>query len=283
MANITDGVVSRHLEYCTLKNLSPLTIRGRRCALDRLRRHLAAPVLYASAEQLYDWQLERAKVLAPGTRRTELTDVREFYRWACREGFITVDPTLRLVLPKAPKRVPRPMHDDRVAAALHHADPAMAVIIGLAAYGGLRACEIAGLNWADVELEGEEPELVVMRGKGGKGRVIPLSPALIALLRDLGHRRGPVILRADGLPGHTTPMAVTKRASRHLKALGIPDRLHAGRHRFATTAYRGTLDILAIQLLLGHSSPSVTATYAASSNSAARAAVVAAGELASAA
>lgn len=280
MSYPTDGVVARHLEYCVLKNLSPLTIQGRRCALDRLRRHLAAPVLYASAEQLYDWQRERAKVLQPSTRRTELTDVREFYRWAVREGFLTVDPTVRLVLPKVGRRVPRPMHDDRVAAALHNADPAMGAIIGLAAYGGLRACEIAGLNWAEVDLDSAEPALVVTRGKGGKGRTVPLSDALITLLTALPYRRGPVIVRADGLPGHTTPMAVTKRASRHLKELGIPDRLHSGRHRFATTAYRGTLDIRAVQELLGHASPSVTAVYAAASSKAARAAVDAAGSLA---
>lgn len=280
MANITDGVVTRHLEHCALRNLSTLTIRGRRCALERLARHLNAPVLYASAEQLRSWQTVRAKQICPATMRTELSTIREFYRWAVLEGFIQSDPTARLIMPKAPQRYPRPMHDERLAHAMHHADEQMRVILGLAAYAGLRACEIAGLDWADVELDGNEPTLIVSRGKGGKARVVPLSTTLAALLSALPYRHGPVILRADGNPGNTTAMAVTKRASRFLKEHGIPERLHAGRHRFATAAYRGTLDIRAVQSLLGHSSPTTTALYAASSNRATRAAAEAAGTFA---
>jgi integrase/recombinase XerC len=280
MAHINDGIVSRHLDFMSRQGLSPLTIQGRRCALERLSLFLAGPVLYASPERLEAWQTAQTARLAPATRRTELSSVRAFYRWAVQENYIAADPTLRLPMPRCPRRMPRPIPDHRLSVALNNADDQTRAILGLAAFAGLRAVEVARLNWADVTLDGPEPSLLVARGKGDRSRHLPLSPILVGLLSALPHRRGPVIPRADGATGNNSANAITKRAARHLKSCGIAERLHAGRHRFASAAYQGTLDIRAVQELLGHSSPTTTAIYAKPANGAALTATLAAGLLA---
>jgi len=276
----TEGVVLRHLEWCQMRNLSPLTIRARRLALDRLARTIRGPVLYATHAQLSEWQLVRSRIVAPATRRTELSTVRAFYRWCVTEEYIPVDPTLRLAMPKVAQRFPRPIPDDRLAAALDAGEPYTRAIIGLAAFAGLRAVEVARLDWAEVDLEADQPILMVARGKGDRPRMVPLSPVIVEILTALPYRHGPVIPRRDLLGGNNSANAITKVASRHLKACGFPERLHSGRHRFATAAYRGTLDIRAVQSLLGHSSPTTTSVYAAASDGAAAAAADAAGHLA---
>ncbi len=60
------------------------------------------------------------------------------------------------------------------------------------------------------------------------------------------------------------------------RALGFASSAHALRHRFATRAYAGTHDLLAVQRLLGHASPATTQIYVAVSDDALRAAVAAA-------
>ncbi len=52
----------------------------------------------------------------------------------------------------------------------------------------------------------------------------------------------------------------------YLHELGIPDTLHAGRHRFGTRVYAGMPDIRVVQALMGHSDPATTAGYVAYSS-----------------
>ena len=275
----TEGVVLRHLDWMRVRNLSRLTIESRHYTVMILGRWLEGPILYASHDQLAAWQVERSRQVSPATRRNDLTNVREFYRWANREGFRTDDPTARLLMPRSPRRFPRPIDDDKLVQAFAVADPPMAAILGLAAFAGLRACEIARLDWSEVMVTANPPILHVVRGKGDRSRMVPLAPALVELLQALPYRHGPVIRRADGGHGHTAANAVTKRASAFLHDLGHPETLHALRHRFATAAYRVSRDIRAVQDLLGHASPTTTSIYAAVSPGVTVATVAAASDL----
>ncbi len=74
----------------------------------------------------------------------------------------------------------------------------------LAAYQGLRACEIAGLRRENVHDLDDPPHLVVL-GKGSKERVLPLQPRVLAELQAYGlPRRGPVFTMYDNLDRRTT-------------------------------------------------------------------------------
>jgi integrase/recombinase XerC len=273
-------IVARYIEHMRLRNLRPWTVYGRERALARLGAWHGGPILYLTYAELYRWQLDRAKSIQPEPQRTELSHARQFYRWAVREGLIRDDPTDRLILPRVHQGLPRPIGDGDLAVAMEGALPETKAILGLAAFAGLRACEIAGLDWADVGLGEKYPGIRIFEGKGGHGRIVPLSDALDGVLRELPHRRGPVIRRADGRAGPNEAHRISSMANTYLHALGIVETLHQLRHRFATSTYQACRDIRAIQDLLGHASPRTTSRYAAAASDVAIGAVQAAGMIA---
>jgi integrase len=115
---------------------------------------------------------------------------------------------------------------------------------------GLRLGEIAAFHSDSITATG-----LVITGKGGRTRRIPMHPVLTEELA--------------GLNGYAFPSPYS--AHDHLSRAAVSDALavvlprpftpHSLRHRFATAAYRGTHDIRAVQLLLGHSSVSTTQRY----------------------
>lgn len=274
-----EAAVNRHLENLTMRNLRVWTIYNRQCALARLASWADSPILHLTEADLKRWQVKRATQLQPEPRRTELSHARQFYRWAVAEGLITADPSVKIPLPRVARGLPRPMREADVLTALECADDVTKAIIALAAYAGLRACEIAGLDWSEVGLGDRSPHIRIVDGKGGHGRLVPLSTALSAVLRMLPYRRGPVIRRLDGRPGPCAVHRISSRANDYLHDLGIMETLHQLRHRFATAAYGASRDIRAVQELLGHASPTTTSRYAAVASGVAIAAVEAAGTI----
>jgi integrase/recombinase XerC len=274
-----EGVIIRHLDYLRTRNMRRSTIYNRQRALARIAAWSQGPILYLSEDDLKRWQHERARQIQPEPLRTEMSHARNFYRWAVRERYIDTDPMERLDLPRVARRLPRPIGDHQLADALAGADPDMAAILALAAFSGLRAIEIAKLDWAEVGIGQRRPQLRIVDGKGGHGRLVPISSMLTTVLLALPHRRGPVIRRLDGRPGQNPAHRISQRANDYLHSLGIEDTLHQCRHRFATHAYQACRDIRAVQDLLGHASPATTAVYAAAASQVARDAVESAGTL----
>lgn len=275
-----EGVVQRHVEWMKLRNLRANSISNRRYALGRLAAWADGPILYLTARDLERWQADRSRQIAVEPLRTETSHVRNFYKWAASEGYIDVDPALKLIMPRVVRPLPRPMSEADFTFALQAADRPTRLILALAGYAGLRAFEIARLSWADIDLV--ERELRVVDGKAGRPRRVPISGALAELLDAAarrGHRHGPVIRRMDGRDGHCGAWRISSRANDFLHDQGIPETLHQLRHRFATVAYRATLDLRATQELLGHSNPATTTRYAAAAGASVRAAVEAAGQL----
>lgn len=277
-----EGVIAKFTDHMTLRNLRHWTIYNRVRTLARLSAWAQSPVLYLTEAQLKAWQLERSRQIKPEALRTETSALRSFYGWSQREGYRVDDPTARLVMPRVARRLPRPINDRNLAAAIESADIPMKVILGLAAFAGLRACEIGLLDWSEVGLVDEQPHIRIEEGKGGRGRHVPLSQALIELLRALPHRKGPVIPRLDGGPGYVPAHRISMRANVYLHEMDIIETLHQLRHRFATVTYRACQDIRAVQDLLGHASPATTAIYAASASAIAIEAVEAAGSVSAA-
>jgi integrase len=134
----------------------------------------------------------------------------------------------------------------------------------LAAFGGLRAAEIAQVHARD--LVGDE---LIVHGKGGKVRAVPvLDGRLFARLQLLDGWAFP-----NGHGDHITPGHASRLLSR-----ALPDgwTAHTLRHRCASVAYAATRDLLAVGALLGHSRPETTQRYVAMPNDAIRAAAAAA-------
>lgn len=240
---------------------SPGTIRLHRHYLNQLRELHRDPwsITTPQLRQLLSnprWQ--------PETRRSARAALRGFYRWAHGDGLIELDPALPLEPIRVPAGVPRPAPEQLVEQLLQTSDRRIRLMVMLAAWGGLRAAEIARLHSRD--LVGDE---LLVKGKGGKVRPVPIVDP--RLLVELQRVEGWVF--PNGLGGPLTPGHV----SRLLSAAMPPGwTAHTLRHRCATVAYAGTRDLLAVSQLLGHSRPETTQRYVRLPADALRAAAAAA-------
>lgn len=205
---------------------------------------------------------------APNTRRSNQAALRSFYGWAHNFGHVPTDESRRLTAVRVPPPVPRPAPESVVKRGLLAAAPREHLMIELAARMGLRRAEIAQIHTDDV-VEDLVGHSLRVHGKGSKVRVVPMPDHLADLI--LGHPRGWLFPSPTG--GHLTAGHVGVLVARTLPEGWTA---HTLRHRFGTTAYAGTRDLLAVQELLGHSRPETTRGYVQLPQDALRAAIAAA-------
>lgn len=277
-ALISAQVIRQYLRYLKSKKAAETTMKTASSVLNGVAWRTETDILTTGEEGLRRWQELRAEQLNPRALRTQITYVRGFYRWAAMTGLIEHDPSWVLEPPRVSRLLPHPMPDEDVGRALAAAEGDMLAILGLAGFGGARACEVAALDWADVVLTGRRPRMRLV-GKGGHERVIDIAPPLHDALAALPHRTGPVIRRRDGRPGRVKPTRISQLANEFLDEQGIKERLHGLRHRFGSRVYEESRDLRATQESLGHMNPATTAGYAALAVGSMRNAILAAGRL----
>lgn len=195
-------------------------------------------------------------------RYAYISTLHGFYKWAVIYGKTKVDPTLKVMRPRLPRQVPRPIPDEHLRRALMSAPPMERAMLALAAYHGLRAGEIAGLQREDILELNDPPVLIVLDGKGGHQRVLPLHPVGWEEIRPWTHGR------VDYLFGNTPgePMkawAVSHAVNHLLHDLGYESSLHSLRHWYGTKVYQASKDLRVTQALMGHASPNTTVGYVA--------------------
>jgi site-specific recombinase XerD len=199
----------------------------------------------------------RPRKLAPATIGRKLAAVRGFLRYTLGAAHV---PDASFA-PRRPRRLPdapRPHEVDGELDALG-GDGALAfrnrALIELVYSAGLRSQEAVDLDLGDVDFE---QELVHVRGKGGKERVVPLGEEASHLLA--AYLRGARPQLARGAENSLFLSARGRRldTSTLRRLLPHPHRL---RHAFATHLLEGGADLRTIQELLGHSSLSTTQMY----------------------
>jgi integrase/recombinase XerC len=244
-----------------LRNLSPRYIEVRTITLRRVARQIGRDPLSATPETLRDWQ--RKRDVTPATLYGEISHLIGYTQWAWDEGLIDHDPCALLVTPKLARRVPRPAVEAELLQAIATAPRRVRLMLVLAGFEGLRAIELARLDRADI-LDTASPPVMILRGKGSKERIVPLSaPVLSEIRRYQPGYTGPVFERGDGQHGHNTGGRISQIVSEYLREGQFTFTLHQARHRFATDVYRDTRDLRLVQELLGHSNPQTTAVYTA--------------------
>jgi site-specific recombinase XerD len=146
--------------------------------------------------------LDRGNTAA--TARARQLAVRRFSAWLVEEGELDSDPLLGLRAPKLDTKVIEPLSEDQLKALLKAcAGPDMrdrrdAAIVRLMAETGIRAGECAALQLTDMDLTAGL--VVVRRGKGGKGRTVPIGPqTALAIDRYLRQRRGHLLASTGAL------------------------------------------------------------------------------------
>src|SRR5215216_4776521 len=212
---------------------------------------------------LVDWTSELGRArnggkLAPGTISRKLAAVRSLLRFTLGPGRVPDAP----LAPRRPRRLPhapKTSDIDDLLAELGRADGPLPLrnraLVELVYSAGLRSAEAVALDVADVDFE---QELVRVRGKGGKERVVPLGEEaqwwVARYLRDARPElaRGAENALFLSARGRRLDTSTLRRLVPH------PHRL---RHAFATHLLEGGADLRTIQELLGHSSLSTTQIY----------------------
>ena len=226
-----------------------------------LRRFLAAVDVETVTEQQIEEWLDSLD-LAARSRVNYIATLAAFFKWAVKDGVRADNPTHDIQRPRLNRLLPRPVNTEALAHAIDRAEPRMRAWLCLAAYQGLRCCEIAALTRESLMDDHVPPLLVVENGKGDKPRILPLHPLVLDALRAYGMPwQGPFFLYGDGRP--VTANAVSVAVIRELRGHGIESSAHKLRHWFGTSCYRASRDLRLVQELLGHSDPRTTAGYAA--------------------
>jgi site-specific recombinase XerD len=201
--------------------------------------------------------------LAKSTVRHRLSWFRGWCRWLIRHGWMRDDPTRDLRAPRMPRPTARTLRPADIGRLLRHtADARMRLIVLLMAQEGLRACEVARAETGDVDWE---DHTIAVRGKGGEGRLLPVSDETWeALGAYVGHRvtTGPLIRSKYG-GGAITAQYVSLIVSGQMRAAGVHGTGHALRHSMAAHVLRSGrgADIRDVQMALGHASLATTAIY----------------------
>ncbi len=261
----TQAAIERFLES---PSLSPATGRAYRGDLAEFGRWLAARELgledvdvrvlsrYA-AELGADRPGRLPRKLSPTTLARKLAAVRSLLRSAlgpARVPDVPLGGRRRRRLPS----VPRPAETDALLEG-YEAEGPLAVrnraLFELVYSAGLRSQEAVDLRLADVDFD---QELVLVRGKGGKERAVPLGEEASYRLGLYLEKSRPRLARADVDALFLSARGRPLDTSTLRRLLPNPHRL---RHAFATHLLEGGADLRTIQELLGHSSLSTTQVY----------------------
>jgi integrase/recombinase XerD len=209
--------------------------------------------------------------LAARTAARRLSALRQFHRFLLREGIRTDDPTSLLDAPRLPQALPKYLTESEVEALLVAAGnrPGLHGVTARAALEilyatGLRVSELLALPRR--ALAGDASVLLI-RGKGGKERIVPLSEAAKAAAAELV-----ALHEADTrwlFPGRGARQALTRQGfGQMLKLVALeagldPARVspHVLRHSFASHLLAHGADLRSLQLLLGHADIATTQIY----------------------
>lgn len=240
------------------------------------RRRLGEAELGTETLRAYIADLTK-RGMSAGTQARRLSAIRQFFRFLYAEGVRADDPAAGLDGPRLPKPLPKYLSVEEVDLLLKQAEAdgtpeglRLRALVELLYATGMRVTELVTLPLN--ALSRDMPVLIV-RGKGSKERMVPLSePSREAIEAYRGVRGGFLKGRAgpkflfpsDSEEGHLT----RQRVGQLLKALALnagldPAKLspHVLRHAFATHLVSNGADLRAVQIMLGHADIATTQIY----------------------
>ena len=220
--------------------------------------------------------LARRRAAEAGARTLgrNLAGIRSFLSHLERNGLANAAGARAVRSPKQPKSLPKPLAIDQALSVVGEAglfadEPWIAArntaVLGLLYGCGLRISEALALTPAMIA---GDPRTLIVKGKGGKTRMVPMLPAVLAGVKAYqtmcpfhAEADQPLFFGAKG--GPLNPGIIQKEMARLRAALSLPDTAtpHALRHSFATHLLGSGGDLRSIQELLGHASLSTTQVY----------------------
>ncbi len=222
--------------------------------------------------------------LASSSVARRLSSIRQLHRFLYAEGHRKDDPAAVLEGPRRGRPLPKVLTVDQVTALLETAQSAtqkaqageverlratrLLCLLEVLYATGLRVSELVALPATAARAEGE---VVVVRGKGGKERLVPLGHAApkamrdyLSLLKESGHAESRWLFPSFGESGHMTRQHVGRELKALAAAAGLDPRKmspHVLRHAFASHLLANGADLRIVQALLGHADVSTTQIY----------------------
>jgi integrase/recombinase XerD len=218
-----------------------------------------------------------ASGMSARTAARRLSALRQFYRFLYAEGLRDDDPTATLESPRQGRSLPKTLSEaevDRLLEAARQREGAegirLTALLEVLYATGLRVSELVGLRLSAVT---RDPRAMIVRGKGGKERMVPMSPPARVALEEYKQVRARFLRRPEddkwlfpsrSLGGHLT----RHRVAQLLKELAVEAEIDPGkvsphvlRHAFASHMLARGADLRAVQQLLGHADISTTQIY----------------------
>jgi integrase/recombinase XerD len=278
--------VSKHLEaflemLAAERGAAPLTLAAYQNDLSSLAGFLApggVALEAADREKLHAYLASPATArLTPRTLARRISAMRQFYKFLLLEGVRQDDPTTELDTPRLGRPLPKILSETEIKSLIDAAQSwpgeegiRLGCVLELLYATGLRVSELVTLPLAAAR---RDPRFLVVSGKGGKERLVPLSePARAALRKYLECREDFLpdsrpsrwLFPSRGRAGHLT----RQRTGQLLKELATragldPDRLspHVLRHAFASHLLDHGADLRSVQQMLGHADIATTQIY----------------------
>ncbi len=219
-----------------------------------------------------------ARGLASSSMQRKRSAVRQFYRFCVQENLCASDPSRKIAAAKKgvklPKIISRQEVEDLIAATEAkdaHQAIRLSCLIEMAYASGMRISELVSLRLDAVV---RDPAYLIIKGKGGAERLVPLNPSAREAIKEYLDIRGaflqaknqanPFLFASRGADGHLTRRRVGQLLDEAAINAGIdPARVspHVLRHAFATHLLEGGADLRVVQTLLGHADISTTQVY----------------------
>lgn len=284
--------IKLYVRYLRLeRNLSPNTIEAYRNDLAHLETFMMRNNLKlenVTLEQLHTFAASLHEYgITPRSQARVLSGVRSFFRFLVLDGVVESDPTELLEWPSLPEHLPVVLTLEEIDRIEDSIDLSKAegarnrAIIEVLFSCGLRVSELVNMKLSDLYLE---DRVLLVRGKGNKERLVPVSNKAIADLKRWFFDRNLmkikpgeddyVFLNRRG--AHLTRTMILIMVKRQAVEAGIKKTIspHTFRHSFATALLQGGADLRSIQAMLGHEKIDTTLVYTHISNEQLRKAIL---------
>ena len=284
--------IKLYVRYLRLeRNLSPNTIEAYRNDLAHLEAFMMRNNLKlenVTLEQLHTFAASLHEYgITPRSQARVLSGVRSFFRFLVLDGVVENDPTELLEWPSLPEHLPVVLTLEEIDRIEDSIDLSKAegarnrAIIEVLFSCGLRVSELVNMKLSDLYLE---DRMLLVRGKGNKERLVPVSNKAIADLKRWFFDRNLmkikpgeddyVFLNRRG--AHLTRTMILIMVKRQAEEAGIKKTIspHTFRHSFATALLQGGADLRSIQAMLGHEKIDTTLVYTHISNEQLRKAIL---------
>ena len=266
------ALVDRFLDMMAAEaGASRHTLAAYRNDLERAAEALCEPLHSASADELSGLGAQWAE-LAPSTVARRSTALRRFFGFLVDDGLRRDDPSEALPRPRLERPLPRILDEGEIGRMFEAAEDRAAsgepvtvrnlALLELLYGSGLRASELVSMPRGAIR---PGQAFVILRGKGSKERLVPISTRADAAVRKwLEIAPGGVLWLFPSGSKHISRMRLFQIVRAMAADAGIaPDRVspHVLRHAFATHLLSGGADLRVLQSLLGHADIATTQIY----------------------